>query len=398
MSVCQSVLASHDAERLAEAFRAFNLVSGELSGAYASLQDKVERLTAELAAANGELRRQYEEKAALGERLAALLDALPAGVVVLDRDSRVELCDPAACELLGGDASGNFWPEARARRLAPAGLPGEWRTLDGGRLVAASERALDSGGGRIVLLHDVTEAHELKAQAQRNEHLAAMGELLASAAHQLRTPLAAALLFAGNLERAGVDEAERRRCASRTVERLKALEGLIRDVLGFARGAIAPRSRIEAGRLALDATALIEPLARERGVAFVAAQPDCTACVSGDRKALTGALVNLIENALEAAGPGGEVALDLGVDAGAVRFVVRDNGRGIDPAVQARVFEPFFSTRAEGTGLGLAIVRGVARAHGGSIDFSAAPGGGAQFVLALPVLGETLPPDAGGMR
>lgn len=397
MSACRSVLASHDAERLAEAFRAFNLVSGELSGAYASLQDRVERLTAELAAANGELRRQYHEKAALGERLAALLDALPAGVVVLDRDGGVELCNRAACELLGKDASGASWPEARARCLAPAGLPGEWRTVGGGRLVAASERPLDSGG-RIVLLHDITEAHELKAQAQRNEHLAAMGELLASAAHQLRTPLAAALLFAGNLERAGLDEAERRRCASGTVERLRVLDGLIRNVLGFARGGIAPHSRIEAGRLALDAAALIEPLARERGIAFVAARPARTACVSGDRKALTGALVNLIENALQAAGRGGEVALDVRVDAGAVRFVVRDNGRGIDPAVRSRLFEPFFSTRADGTGLGLAIVRGVARAHGGSIDFSGAPGGGAQFVLTLPLLGETLPPDAGGMQ
>ena len=69
----------------------------------------------------------------------------------------------------------------------------------------------------------------------------------------------------------------------------------------------------------------------------------------------------------------------------AVRFTVRDSGRGIAPELQERLFEPFFTTRAEGTGLGLAIARGVARAHGGDITLCSAPGQGAEFILTVPL-------------
>ena len=85
-----SALPSNQAENLAEAFRIFNQASAELTDAYSGLQNQVAHLTAELAEANGELRRQYQEKARLSERLALLLNALPAGVVVLDREGRVE--------------------------------------------------------------------------------------------------------------------------------------------------------------------------------------------------------------------------------------------------------------------------------------------------------------------
>ena len=105
----------------------------------------------------------------------------------------------------------------------------------------------------------------------------------------------------------------------------------------------------------------------------------------GDRKALGGALTNLVENALEATEPSGTVALTATEVDGSVVFRVSDSGRGIDAAQQARLFEPFFTTRAEGTGLGLAIARGVARGHGGDITVESKPGEGSVFTLALPM-------------
>lgn len=379
-------LATGEAERLAEAFKLFNEVSAELSGAYSTLQAQVARLTEELAVANGELRRQYQEKAALTERLTLLLDALPAGVVVLDRDGRIEISNPAAADIFGEPLNGRDWAQLAAARLHPTEAEDEWQLGEGepARRVSLSASELDSAGGRIMLLGDITVAHRLKAQAERNERLAAMGEMAASLAHQLRTPLAAALLFAGNLQRADLPDAERIKCAGKTVERLKALERLIQDTLLFARGEVLGRERIEAGVLAAEAARNIEPLAREKGVEFVSATLACTARLTGNRKALAGALTNLLENALEACEAGGRIELAVAADSAGVRFCVRDNGRGIDSAARARLFQPFFTTRAEGTGLGLAIARGVARAHGGSIELSSAPGQGAEFVFALP--------------
>ncbi len=374
-----------EADRLAEAFRLFSQASEDLAGAYVSLQEQVAGLTAELALANGRLKREYEEKAALNERLALLLDALPAGVAVLDAFGRAEQANPAAAQILGADIEGRVWEEFAAACLAQTATPGEWEMpRQGGRRVSVTETRLASCGGRIVLIHDVTEAHRMKAQAARNERLAAMGEMAAGLAHQLRTPLAAALLYAGALENPRLPAADRTRCGARVVERLQHLERLIRDMLSFARGEASGGESIPVSALLAEAVQVFEPLARRREVAFVVADDSADAVVSGNRKTLSGALVNLMENALDACAAGGHIELGAERDGGMVCIRVRDNGRGMDAATQARLFEPFFTTRAEGTGLGLAIARGVARAHGGGIEVESTPGAGALFRLTLP--------------
>jgi two-component system sensor histidine kinase FlrB len=106
--------------------------------------------------------------------------------------------------------------------------------------------------------------------------------------------------------------------------------------------------------------------------------------MQGNRKAVAGALLNLLENALQASDSGGRVVLGAAVNGRAMDLSVQDDGRGIDPAVMDRLFEPFFTTRADGTGLGLAIVRGVATAHGGEALVDSQPGEGTRFTLRLP--------------
>lgn len=382
-----------EAGRLAEAFRLFNRASEDLAGAYTSLQEQVAGLTAELALANGRLKREYEEKTALNERMALLLDALPAGVAVLDAMGRVEQANPAAACILGADIDGRVWEEFILTCLKPTATPGEWEMPRGQcRRVAVSETRLASSGGRIVLIHDVTETHRMKTQSARNERLAAMGEMAAGLAHQVRTPLAAALLYAGALENPRLPEKERTRCGARVVERLQHMEHLIRDMLTFARGEATGGESMPVSALLAEAAQVFEPLARRREVGFVVSDDSLGAAVSGNRKALCSALVNLMENALDActAGgcppgkPSGRIQLSAQSVRGEVCFRVRDNGRGMDAATQARLFEPFFTTRADGTGLGLAIARGVVRAHGGAIDVESEPDAGAVFSLTLP--------------
>src|SRR5690606_5284625 len=106
-------------------------------------------------------------------------------------------------------------------------------------------------------------------------------------------------------------------------------------------------------------------------------------------KALGGALTNLMENAIQAVGEAGEVRVTAQIVADAIQFRVCDNGPGIPAERQGRLFEPFFTTRAEGTGLGLAIARGVARGHGGDVTLESKPGNGSTFTLFLPLVPET---------
>lgn len=376
-----------DQASLAEAFRIFNQASEELSSAYTALQGQVATLTAELAAANGALRQQYQEKAALTERLSQLLDALPAGVILLDAAGRTVQANPAAESVFGDDLARLAWPQIEDGRLAATDAPGEYAL--GERRLAVTVTPLDSAGGRIVLLHDVTETHRLRVQAERNERLAAMGEMAAQLAHQLRTPLAAALLYAGNLELPELPEKNRVGIARKTVERLKALERLIQDMLLFARGEVLGREAFAVAELIEELRHTFEPLASARGVALLVEPEAVAERVTGNRKALIGALTNLLENALQAVDAGGEVTLAARREGAQLVLAVRDNGRGIPADTLARMFEPFFTTRAEGTGLGLAIARGVARAHGGGIDVRSELGSGTEFILTLPLAYES---------
>jgi len=378
---------------LEQAFSLFTEASTQLAHAYNDLEQQVARLSGELAVANGELRRQFEEKQALSQRLSHLLAALPGGVVVLDAQGRVAQCNPAAREMLGLDPVGRGWDEAASRALR--GPPGaqEWALCnpDGSaaqRWVTLSVSPLDSAGGRILLLTEITEARRLAEQLERHRRLSSMGEMAAGLAHQLRTPLATALLYAGNLARPALGDAERMRFAERAQARLRDLERMIQDMLTFVRGAPAAQESIEAAELLEEVAHTIEPHMQRAGVTFDTRLALAGARVRGNRKALQGALVNLLENALQACAGAGSVSLQADVQAGRVRMRVRDSGPGMDAATQARLFEPFFTTRQEGTGLGLAIVRSVAQSHGGEVEVESAPGRGALFTMTVPLVDE----------
>lgn len=229
------------------------------------------------------------------------------------------------------------------------------------------------------------ETQRLREQAERNARLAAMGEMAAQLAHQLRTPLAAALLYAGNLENPELPESARIGIAQKTVGRLKHLERLIQDMLLFARGEVLGRECFAVSDLLRELAHTFEPLARSRSVAFELSDAPAALTMVGNRKELAGALTNLLENALHAVANAPAAKVGLGVTALDTQLVfkVYDNGRGMAPDVLARLFEPFFTTRTEGTGLGLAIARGVARAHGGGIDVTSVPELGTEFVFTV---------------
>ncbi len=381
------VAAEDKAAELQRAFDAFNKVSAELTSAYEALQGRVTSLTEELAVANGELRRQYQEKQALSERLTVLLDALPAGVVVIDGSGSITDANPAARQMFGDTVVGRHWGDVAQAHLEPTLALGEW--LLGGRHLAIAESALDSAGGKILMLHDVTLAHQMKADLERNQRLAAMGEMAASLAHQLRTPLAAALLYTSNLGQASLSDEARTRFSEKASNQLRRLERLIQDVLLFARGESIGRDRIRVADLLAEVAQTVEPLMREHGVAFELLDAAGETELTGGRKALFGALVSLLENALQATEAGGKICLLAAVSGDTLRVAVRDNGVGIGPELQARIFEPFFTTRGQGTGLGLPIVLGVARAHGGNIELESEPGRGSEFALTLPLASQS---------
>jgi two-component system sensor histidine kinase FlrB len=252
------------------------------------------------------------------------------------------------------------------------------------RWVSLSASQFDPAGGRVVLLSEVSDAYRMREQLERHQKLSAMGEMAAGLAHQLRTPLATALLYAGNLTRERLADADRQRFAEKALARLKDLERMIQDMLTFLRGAPNVREPVRLRELLNEVAQVMEPQMADKGVTLDLDLELDGAQLRGDRKALSGALLNLLENALQASAAGGLVTLAGRVQAGQAAIRVIDSGKGIAPEVQRRLFEPFFTTRSEGTGLGLAIMRSVVNAHGGEVNVMSEPGKGTTFTVLLP--------------
>lgn len=377
-----------DYEHLQQAFAIFSQASEQLSDAYQELQGQVAQLTQELATANGELRCQLAEKEALSQRLGVLLATLPGGVVALDAGGRVEEVNPAAVAMLGEPLLSLSWQEVAAKQLQDTSAPGEWNLRPAGsyqaRRVRIEKSPVDTAGRQILLIHDITAAHEMQEHMRRNQRLSAMGEMAAGLAHQLRTPLATALLYTAHLANPALPGDERQVFAEKSLERLHHLECLIRDMLLFVKGETAELEEVTVCSLLQELLQVIEPHMTRDGLHFQVIDECAGASITVDRKALFGALVSLLENAMQASPAGGKVTLHCAANNDAVMLTVADEGRGIEKELQERLFEPFFTTRAEGTGLGLAIVRGVTQSLGGTVQVKSAPGAGSEFILHLP--------------
>ncbi|WP_269532401.1 PAS domain-containing sensor histidine kinase [Chitinimonas sp. BJYL2] len=384
--VTSSPASTMDRAELEQAFTLFTEASRQLVESYQELEQKVASLTRELAVANGALRQQFEEKAALSSRLGALLSALPAGVVELDQANRVVTANPAAVAIFGQALVGQVWSEVVERILAPIAESPEWQLAhpDGNvRRLTLAESQLASGE-RIMLIHDVSEDWRLRQQLEHHQRLAAMGEMAAGLAHQLRTPLATALLYTANLTKPHLGEAERVKFGEKSLARLRHLETLIKNMLQFVRGQQAELERVDLVAVLEDALQTVQPQDAGSTRHWVVAVEPASAWVAAGRKELTGALINLLENALQATAPGDAIKLALSARGGDWQVTLQDEGCGMDATVQDRLFEPFFTTRKEGTGLGLAIVRNLVSAYGGRIDVVSAPGEGATFTILLP--------------
>ncbi len=225
----------HDIEQLSAAFAEFEDASRSLGAFYQTLEQQVGELTLELANARSAQARELGEKERLAARLSSLLDALPGGVVVIDQHGRVQECNPVAQDLLGAVTAGESWQAVVQRAFAPRWDDGHDISLADGRLVNIATQALAGEPGQILLLKDVTETRRLQDQLAHHKRLSAKTEMAAAMAHQIRTPLASALLSIGNLRRAA-DAATRERGVDRSVKALKKLERLVDEMLLFARG------------------------------------------------------------------------------------------------------------------------------------------------------------------
>lgn len=368
---------------LEQAFALFNQMSSQLTNSYSMLEARVTELKGELAVVSAQRMQELAEKERLANRLQHLLDLLPGGVIVIDAQGIVREANPAACELLGLPLEGELWRQVIARCFAPREDDGHEVSLKDGRRLSIATRSLGAEPGQLVLLNDLTETRHLQDQLARHERLSSLGRMVASLAHQIRTPLSAALLYASHLTDQTLPVDTQQRFAGRLKERLHELEHQVRDMLVFARGELPLTDRVTPAQLmqSLQAAALthVQDLPIRWQCDSHAGELLC------NRDTLVGAILNLIENAIQASAGEVRLKVHLYTRGNNLRLCVSDSGSGIDGAVLARLGEPFFTTRATGTGLGLTVVKAVARAHQGELRLRSRVGRGTCAQVLLPL-------------
>ena len=347
-------------------------------------------LARQLTTTGGRLSARERDLRELTRLQQQILAAMPSGLLTCDVEGRITYVNRAAQQILG--------LEPTATPVSVESLIPGVRTLFTGR--PRSEVTVTTPAGRrilgltvsalsappaplLVVFQDLTELRRAEQELRRADRLAELGALSAQLAHEIRNPLAA-MRGSAQLLSPGADPETQRLVAILTREADR-LGELVTDFLVFARPPAPVRRICDLDELVRQTIELLssDPLAS--GVDIDVASGGLQAEVDPDQ--VRQVLLNLLRNALAAAGRGGQVRTFFSRVDGEVRIHVWDSGGSIATADLPHIFEPFFTKRPGGTGLGLSTVHSIVRAHGGQIEVSSSPGEGTEFVVgfAAPV-------------
>jgi two-component system, NtrC family, nitrogen regulation sensor histidine kinase NtrY len=374
------------------------------------LVDSFNRMTAELAGSKELLEAGNRELSATNERLAeeraliaAVLQNVAAGVISVDAEGRIFTCNGAALTMLRqredevlGRPVQEAWADPERRKLAalfdePAAAPprlskevhlilgGEWKTFE--VKLTTTRGAAGEPRVRVVVLEDLSEL--IKAQ-----QLAAWREAARRIAHEIKNPLTPIRLAAERLlAKHRRSDAELGSALEEGVEiitrEVRTLQGMVDEFSRYARMPRPQPARVDLVRLMDDTLHLYRDLKPGVELAWEVADEVAEAWV--DAEQLRRALINLLDNALEATTPPGSVRVAARRDDGHLRIDVADTGRGIPAESKDKLFLPYFSTKGRGTGLGLAIVHRIVTDHHGRIWAEDNQPQGTVFTIELPL-------------
>jgi len=322
-------------------------------------------------------------------QLEQIIDVMPTGMIMLDGDGIVIKTNKVASLLLDEPILGQAWFDVIKRSFKPRADDWHEVSLKDGRRVKLEITALGDQPGQLIMITDLTETRLLQDKLGHMQRLSSLGRLVSKLAHQIRTPLSAAMLYGANLKNKKLTTGDRNKFQDKLMSRLHDLEQQVNDMLLFSKsGKQQVVEPLSINALISDSVNGLEALVEQANakVNIQLCESDCQ--VLGNKRALSGAIENLIHNSLQVIKSDAQVTITTHCQDQYAYISVQDNGQGIDKELASKIFEPFYTSRAQGTGLGLAVVKSVAKAHQGDVRLVSQPGEGAHFCIHLPILEE----------
>jgi signal transduction histidine kinase len=324
--------------------------------------------------------------------LGRILEASPSGILVLDHDGRLELVNPAAVGLLQQPADQLRGRSLRQgggpllERLATLG-PGEGRILPlhGGRRVRVQHGTfLDRGFPRsFYLLEELTEELRRTEKAAYDKLIRMMSHEVNNSVGASGSLLQSSLVYGGQL--APTDRADFERALRIAIDRMEQLNVFMRGFADVVRLPPPARQLTDLPEMLARIETLTAAVRSSRGIGWRWARDGDVPPLLLDRVQMEQALVNVVKNAIEAAGDDGCLTLHLGVDDGTVTLVVEDTGPGIPEEVRPHLFTPFFTSKPDGQGIGLTMVQEILSNHGLEFSLDGPPGGPTRFTIVFPI-------------
>jgi two-component system, sensor histidine kinase FlrB len=378
-------------EEIAElkaAFKAFSESSDVLAKSYLDLQQEVVRLYDQLEKSEQDKRQEQDKNRVLVLQFQQLFESMPVGVLLLNEDGLVVMANPVADRLFNLPLVGQSWGAIVPLSFRPQKDDGHDVSMVTGRRVRVETASLGNVPGQLVILVDLTEAYLLQKKLTHHERLSNMGKMVAALAHQIRTPLSSATLYAGHLQKPDLAPVMRQTFANKLVDRLANIEKQIRDMLIFSRSEIKLDETVSITVFINELTSHCDEICQQKNMQFEATGSTflATDCIQCNKETLLGALLNLLNNAIDAQSEGDVVQLDWLNNDGYVTLTFRDRGVGMSKAHLEHVQEGFVTTKQHGTGLGLMVVKAIARAHHGQFEIDSIEGAGTTASLTLPLV------------
>ncbi len=346
-------------------------------------------LAEQLSAAGGRLESQEANLKEISRLQNQIVASMPSGLITCEADGHVTFVNPAAAAILG-IAPGR--PDLTLEALIPGALklkPHTRRaelsvdTKNGRRILGLTVAPLEGKtGSLLIVFQDLTDLRRIEEELKRVDHLASLGKLSAQLAHEIRNPLASMRGSAQMLAAEPHADESSKRLAQVLIRESDRLSNLVEDFLRFARPPPPSLRPVDLHALATETVEMMKADPMAHGVSVSVGGEPVTATV--DEGQIRQVLLNLLRNALAAAGGRGQVRVSVEREGAVARLSVWDSAGGIPPADLGRIFDPFYTTRPGGTGLGLSTAHSIVAAHGGKIRVTSSPAEGTLFQVVLP--------------